>query len=80
MRSPSIIVELGEHFRKPIIIDTAYPITDKERDHIRVLKSDLRELDPLDSSYEIISIFKIIETEEEVTIRESYELKVKRSY
>jgi len=46
---------------------------------VRVLKSDLREPYPLDSSYEIISIFKIIETEE-VTIRETYEIKVKRQY
>jgi len=80
MRSPAVLVELGEHFRKPIIIDTAHPITDKERDKIRVLKSDLRELDPLDNSYEIISIFKVIETDDDVTIRETYEIKVKRQY
>ena len=78
MRSPAIISELKEHFRKPVIFNTAKEVTPEERLLMHTLKSSLKDVDPLDNSIEIISTFRFIETETEVTIRETSEIRVKR--
>ena len=78
MRSPAIVSDLHSHFMKKIIFDTCSPIKDDEREQLGSYTSSLIDDDFHDPQAQIMSGFRYVEDDESITIRETFEIKVKR--